>query len=316
MKFNLKHIIFSFTLVVCSWILSSQNSNIKGYTVNGDILTFIFEVDDYPNIKFNGEEIKDVFVSGEFNDWATEDWQWHMRKISDSRYELDKKLYDFTSDFDWEFKFVVNGKHWAEPSQEFDNITEAKTPKGKPLMVYNLKLYSAFATKYGNVTFNLKGYQYAKNVIVSGTFNRWNTNGFKLKKSNNGWSVTLQLRPDIYEYKFIVDGNWIIDPQNPSRAKNKFGGYNSVIDVQKNMEFRLCGYQNAKSVILSGDFNNWSESDYKLKLVDGCWVYNKSLSGGKYHYKYIVDGQWILDPKNSIKEFDSKGHINSVCMVK
>ncbi|TMM28695.1 hypothetical protein FDT66_13800 [Polaribacter aestuariivivens] len=35
-----------------------------------------------------------------------------------------------------------------------------------------------------------------------------------------------------------------------------------------------------------------------------------------YHYKFIVDGSWELDPNNSIKEYDGNGHINSVIMVK
>jgi len=288
----------------------------QGYTIKGQELTFIFEVNDYPNIKHNGEPVNDVFVSGEFNDWATDDWLWRMQKVSDTRYELTKKLYDFTSDFDWEFKFVVNGKHWAEPTLAFDNITDAKTEKGKPLLVYNLKLYSAFATDYGNVSFKLKGYPYAKKVVVSGTFNRWDTNGFVMQKTDDGWAVTLQLRPDVYQYRFIVDGMWLEDPENPSKIKNEFHSYNSLIDVQKTVEFRLCDYLDAETVILSGDFNDWAEDDYKLEKKDNCWIYQKTLSGGKYHYKFIVDGKWITDPKNSVKEYDDNGNINSVCMVK
>ena len=62
--------------------------------------------------------------------------------------------------------------------------------------------------------------------------------------------------------------------------------------------------------------NNWTESDSKMTKIDGCWVYNQRLSGGKYHYKFIVDGIWITDPANTVKEYDGEGHINSVCMVK
>ncbi|EDP70000.1 hypothetical protein FBALC1_10722 [Flavobacteriales bacterium ALC-1] len=53
-----------------------------------------------------------------------------------------------------------------------------------------------------------------------------------------------------------------------------------------------------------------------MTKVDGCWVYNQRLSGGKYHYKFIVDGNWITDPSNTVKEYDDEGNINSVCMVK
>lgn len=46
------------------------------------------------------------------------------------------------------------------------------------------------------------------------------------------------------------------------------------------------------------------------------WIFKTKLSGGKYHYKFIVDGKWKLDPNNPIKEYDWDGHINSVKMVK
>jgi len=59
-------------------------------------------------------------------------------------------------------------------------------------------------------------------------------------------------------------------------------------------------------------FNNWSEENYVITKVDDCWIYNKKLSTGKYHYKFIVDGKWIIDPKNTVKEYDYKGNINSV----
>ena len=53
-----------------------------------------------------------------------------------------------------------------------------------------------------------------------------------------------------------------------------------------------------------------------MTKIDDCWVYNISLSGGKHHYKFIVDGEWITDPTNSVKEYDDDGNINSVCMVR
>lgn len=309
-KLHINYIWFVLLITSACW---AQN-DIKGYTIKGDKLTFVFDVDDYPNIKNHVSYIEAVYVSGEFNDWATN--RWKMTKVNAKRYELTKDLFEFTSDFDWEFKFIVNGEHWAEPSWDFENVTMAKSETGKPLMVYNLKLYSAFATKYGNVRFKLKGFSTANSVILSGTFNRWDETGFKMKKEKDGWYITLQLRPDTYYYKFIVDGTWMEDPNNPSKVYNEYGGFNSVIDVKKSYEFKLCDFKSAKEVILSGDFNNWSEQELKMTKVDGCWRYTLDLSGGKYHYKFIVDGIWKTDPSNAIVEYDQNGHINSVCIIK
>lgn len=314
MKINQYHIFLILFSLLFAFKTYAQSKTIKGYNIIGEEVIFIFNINDYPNIINNVDTINKVFVSGEFNKWAKD--KWPMTKVNDTIYQLKKSLSIFTSDFDWEFKFIVNSKHWAEPSSGFENIVDAKTENGHHLMVYNLKLYSTFATDYGNIKFKLKGYTGAKKIILSGTFNRWDETGFKMKKTYDGWEVTLQLRPDIYQYKFIVDGNWIEDPQNPSKVKNKHGGFNSVIDVQKNVKFQLCDFENAQNVILSADFNNWSEHDFVMTKVNECWIYNQRLSGGKYHYKFIVDGKWITDPANTIKEYDDKGNINSVCMVK
>ncbi len=314
MKIKHYHIILIFLSLVFTLNTYGQSNTIKGYEIKGDEVIFVFNINDYPNIKNNGDSVDDVFVSGEFNNWAKD--QWPMTKVDDSTYHLKKSLTLFTSDFDWEFKFIVNSEHWAEPTSDFENITDAKTENGHRLMVYNLKLYSAFATDYGNISFKLKGHKDAKNVIISGTFNRWDESGFKMKQTDDGWEVTLQLRPDIYQYKFIVDGNWVEDPQNPSKVENEHEGFNSVIDVQKTVKFQLCDFEDAQKVILSAGFNNWTEQDFEMTKVDGCWIYNQRLSGGKYHYKFIVDGNWITDPTNTVKEYDDKGNINSVCMVK
>tara|TARA_R110002124_G_scaffold137514_2_gene300344 strand:- start:16417 stop:17361 length:945 start_codon:yes stop_codon:yes gene_type:complete len=314
LKLKQYHILLLFISLLFAFNSYAQSNSIKGYKIKGEEVIFVFNVNDYPNIKNNGDTVDDVFVSGEFNNWAKD--QWPMTKVNDSTYQLKKSLSHFTSDFDWEFKFIVNSEHWAEPSSDFENIADAKTEDGRRLMVYNLKLYSAFATDYGNISFKLKDHKDAKKVILSGTFNRWDESGFKMKQTDDGWKVTLQLRPDIYQYKFIVDGNWIEDPQNPSKVENEHQGFNSVIDVQKNVKFQLCDFEDAQTVILSADFNNWTEQEFEMTKVNGCWIYNQRLSGGKYHYKFIVDGNWITDPANTVKEYDDKGNINSVCMVK
>jgi hypothetical protein len=46
------------------------------------------------------------------------------------------------------------------------------------------------------------------------------------------------------------------------------------------------------------------------------WEYKLKLFGGKYHYKFIVDDNWIVDPENPVKEYDYNGNINSVYIVK
>lgn len=83
------------------------------------------------------------------------------------------------------------------------------------------------------------------------------------------------------------------------------------------MTFKLNGFEDAKEIVLMGSFNHWDENDFKIeKYPNGYWVYSLPPSGGKHHYKYIVDGEWVVDPDNSVMEYDNEGHVNSVYFVK
>ena len=71
-------------------------------------------------------------------------------------------------------------------------------------------------------------------VELAGAFNDWNPdkNPMKFNSETNSYSCTLELAPGDHEYKFIVDGEWIIDDSNPNFASNDFGTLNSIISVQ------------------------------------------------------------------------------------
>jgi len=69
----------------------------------------------------------------------------------------------------------------------------------------------------------------SKRVALAGDFTNWELNPKPLKKNKQGkWSATVSLAPGRYEYKFIVDGQWVEDPECLERAPNPYGGQNSV----------------------------------------------------------------------------------------
>jgi Glycogen recognition site of AMP-activated protein kinase/Domain of unknown function (DUF3471) len=85
--------------------------------------------------------------------------------------------------------------------------------------------------------------------------------------------------------------------------------------LKGNTTFRLKGYPKANFVILSGTFNNWNQSQFVFGREGDEWVCRIDLSPGKYAYKFIVDGNWILDPANSESEEDEAGNVNSVLVI-
>ncbi len=72
----------------------------------------------------------------------------------------------------------------------------------------------------------------AESVYLAGDFNNWDTGKDSMRKfKGNIFKKKLKLKPGSYEYLFYVDGQWQLDPQNPERNGNTYGGENSVITV-------------------------------------------------------------------------------------
>jgi len=71
-----------------------------------------------------------------------------------------------------------------------------------------------------SVTFELKGYDRAKDVYVTGSFNDWNATEVKLERKGSEWVATTEAETGNMSYKFIVDGNYIIDPANAKTEKD------------------------------------------------------------------------------------------------
>lgn len=71
-------------------------------------------------------------------------------------------------------------------------------------------------------------------VAVSGDFNNWDAAGHPMedKKGDGNYVASLLLSPGVYEYKFIVNGTWSIDPNCTEWVQNSFGTLNSVLHVQ------------------------------------------------------------------------------------
>ncbi len=86
-------------------------------------------------------------------------------------------------------------------------------------------------TKKGTVRFTLKPAPPAKQVMLAGDFNEWKPVALK-KQKDGSFAVVMPLRAGVYEYKYIVDGQWVVDPDNSRWALNPYGTLNSVAQVE------------------------------------------------------------------------------------
>ena len=76
----------------------------------------------------------------------------------------------------------------------------------------------------------------ASTVHLAGDFNGWDPVGLAMSDEDGDgvWTVTLEVAPGRYEYKFVVDGGayWEPDTGNPERVNDTHGGENSVLIVE------------------------------------------------------------------------------------
>lgn len=275
-----------------NWMTDPNNKHNEddGY---GNINSFVFcynynfELKGYTNAK-------KVAVAGSFNNWNESELK--MNKTPNG-WTLPLYLKNGT----YTYKFIVDNEWITDPTN--------KAVRNDGSGNYNSVIGIGEA-----YTFTLKGYTAAKHVYLAGNFNGWNNGELIMKKTSDGWELPYILAPGNYEYKFVVDGKWMKDPVNPFSIGSG-DMENSVMAFKPNHTFTLSRYPNAKKVIVTGNFNNWNPEGYSMTKKNGVWTIPVYLHQGKCTYKFIVDGQWILDPDNKLWEENEYSTGNSVLWI-
>ena len=78
----------------------------------------------------------------------------------------------------------------------------------------------------------------------------------------------------------------------------------------------ICMATDAKQVHLVGDFNSWDANAHPMnRQPDGAWLLQVSLTHGHHHYRFLVDGKPVLDPRAQGIARDAKGERVSLIAV-
>lgn len=240
------------------------------------------------------EQAQRVVLSGSFNGW-------NARNLRMTKTATGWELPVFINEGTHTYKYIVDGRWITDP----DNLSTRPDGRGNENSVLELGEPHIF---------RLRRYADAKEVVLTGSFNGWNTSELKMIKKGDEWRLPYVLAAGNYEYKFIVDGRWITDPNNPfSTGSGEFT--NSFLAVKPTHLFELKGAADAERVVVSGSFNGWRTQDYKMVLRGNEWVFPVHLWPGRYSYKFIIDGEWLLDPANPLWEDNEYGNGNSVLWV-
>jgi len=243
-----------------------------------------FVLDGYPGAR-------KVILAGSFNNWNEKEL---LMQRTATGWELPVYLREGTH----AYKFIVDNQ-WildpANPVRRSDGIGNE----------------NSFMATGDTLVFRLNGFTNAGKVTLAGNFNAWNPDELLMFRETGGWFLPYVLAAGNYEYKFIVDGKWMPDPENPL-STGKRGEDNSVITFKPNYIFHLDSFPEARKVVVSGSFNNWNPGSYQMKWNNGRWEFPLYLAPGKHLYKFVVDDVWIIDPFNPLWEENEYGTHNSV----
>ncbi len=226
----------------------------------------------------NFKDAKEVVLSGSFNNWRTSERP--MERNAKGAWQVTIPLQPGK----YLYKFIVDGYWKRDPRNELKEH-DGWNGHNSVLYVYNQRFF-------------LPGFTKAKNVVLIGSFNRWNPKELRLERDGEGWSTRLYLREGSHAYKYLVDGKYHTDPLNADKRPDGFGDFNSFLSLGKAYRFYLSGYTDAERVILTGTFNLWNESELPMKKTKSGWELYYAVADGNYEYKFIVDGRWYEDVFN------------------
>jgi len=132
-------------------------------------------------------------------------------------------------------------------------------------------------------------------------------------------------------YRYVVDGMWISDPQNPRTMDTAQDVRLSYYFIPRSreeimtMELEEAGKHTftfrssrAKRVSLAGSFNSWDPYLYRLERVPGTddlFSLSIALPEGTHYYYFLVDGKRMIDPRNPNRMVSSKGYTVSVIEI-
>jgi len=69
-------------------------------------------------------------------------------------------------------------------------------------------------------------------IYVAGSFNNWDPKANRLLKSKDKYTTSIILPKGRYEYKFVINGIWCVDPNCDDWQPNSMGTINSIITVE------------------------------------------------------------------------------------
>jgi len=99
-------------------------------------------------------------------------------------------------------------------------------------------------------------------------------------------------------------------PEKRLGWRNVFNQHYGPKRVMGGTLFRFLS-KNARWVEIAGDFNQWVPESLSPNNREGIWQIVLPITAGTYRYKFIVDGEWQIDPAQPVQKQNDYGTLDS-----
>ena len=155
-------------------------------------------------------------------------------------------------------------------------------------------------------------------VQIKGEMNGWNTNAHPMSYELGFWQTSIPMEAGVYAYKFVVDGEELVDPNNPVTVPNGFGSYNSVIEVgereanppvlipteqhERTLSIRLESYlPNSELTYEIQKYSLvalWENKQVEVRDMGTYWAVDVPEQAAEHHRSHIR--LWLYSPKEAL----------------
>jgi hypothetical protein len=154
----------------------------------------------------------------------------------------------------------------------------------------------------------------AGDVYLVGDFNNWNATLEGMDKTDGTFEVYLFLLPGTYRYKFVVDGEWTTDPDNPPPVPAD----GSLLVLEERAGMLVLGAaeetREEEAVLLepsgrySGAFILEDNKTSSRQALDFYFKHASKRANAKVNFK-TIDDTWDLSPLTATIDFD-RGYLD------
>ncbi len=185
------------------------------------------ELDKGVLFSYKDKDAEKVSIAGSFNNWDV-----NKNRLTKNDYGVWYIVLPLPKG-KIEYKFVVDDSKWLKDEK---NKNSSPDSYGGENSVFEVKkeydIGGVTILENGKVRFKYYAPS-AKSVALAGSFNNWSTDSDLMVKDESGyWIIEKKLEHGEYQYKYVVDGNWVADPMNNETTDDGFGGVNSVVSVK------------------------------------------------------------------------------------